>query len=191
MYRLNDIEFFNSPEGYVYIVKGENDPHILQMTGMDNMAFINSFLSYMEDFYTQAFYALSEFHQNCKKNPILYKYRIALHFIRCNFGEYDTKDKDIDIYGRFNFEQVACPLRGTGFCKLEGICCRPRFNTTLSDREKEILQLFVGGQKSEDIAEMLCISCHTVNNHRRNIHAKLGTHSMDELVRYWYERIMQ
>lgn len=173
----------------VCIVKENKPPHTLQITGIYDMAFINSFIEYIEEFYKEAFIALSDFHEACKKNTIVYKYRIVVHFIRCNFGEYNLKDKDIDIYGQFNFEEVNCPLRGTGFCRLEGICCKPKFNSKLSDREMEILQLFVIGNKVEHIANMLNISHHTVNNHRRNIHIKLGTHSMDDLVRYWFEKI--
>lgn len=190
MYKLNDIEFYNAPSGEVCIVKEDKAPHILQMSGMDDMIFINSFFAYLEEFYTEAFHALSDFHAYCKRNTILFKYRIVVHFIRCNFGEYNLKEKDIDIYGRFNFEEVSCPLRGTGFCKLDGVCCKPKFNTKLSDREMGILHLFITGKKVETIANILSISTHTVNNHRRNIHAKLGTHSMDDLVRYWHENIV-
>lgn len=54
---------------------------------------------------------------------------------------------------------------------------------TLTDREKEILQLLVLGAKNEDVAGKLFISPHTVKTHRTNIMKKLDTHDMGGLVR--------
>lgn len=54
----------------------------------------------------------------------------------------------------------------------------------LTAREQEIMRLLAEGFKSREIAEMLCISPKTVENHRANIMQKLELHSTLELVRY-------
>jgi DNA-binding NarL/FixJ family response regulator len=52
----------------------------------------------------------------------------------------------------------------------------------LSDREFEIVRLIEAGLGSEEIAEKLFLSVHTVNTHRRNILEKSGKESMAELI---------
>ena len=54
----------------------------------------------------------------------------------------------------------------------------------LSRRELEVLGLVAAGMASREIANRLCISVATVNNHRQRILEKLGTHSSAEAVRY-------
>ncbi|TVQ15479.1 MAG: PAS domain S-box protein, partial [Bacteroidetes bacterium] len=44
----------------------------------------------------------------------------------------------------------------------------------LTKREKELTRYFANGKKTKEIAEMLGLSFHTVNNHRKNILKKLG-----------------
>ena len=56
--------------------------------------------------------------------------------------------------------------------------------STLSTREREILQLVAEGTSSEDIAERLCISVKTVSSHRRTIMQKLDLHSVADLTRF-------
>ena len=51
---------------------------------------------------------------------------------------------------------------------------RPKLDTLLSQREREILALVGRGQHTEEIAAALGISKHTVHTHRKNIAAKLG-----------------
>jgi DNA-binding CsgD family transcriptional regulator len=52
----------------------------------------------------------------------------------------------------------------------------------LSDREKEVLKLVAEGMESKEIGEALFISSHTVDNHRRNMIAKLGARDTTALV---------
>jgi len=52
----------------------------------------------------------------------------------------------------------------------------------LSDREKEILFHVIHGKHSNEIAETLGLSKHTVLNHRRNILAKTETNSTADLI---------
>lgn len=55
---------------------------------------------------------------------------------------------------------------------------------SLTPREQEILRLVAEGQSKKKIADRLCISPKTVENHRANIMAKLDLHSTLEMVRY-------
>lgn len=52
----------------------------------------------------------------------------------------------------------------------------------LTDREIDVLELISGGKTSKSVARQLNISHRTVETHRRNIHAKLGSRSMAEAV---------
>jgi DNA-binding NarL/FixJ family response regulator len=54
----------------------------------------------------------------------------------------------------------------------------------LSSREQEIMRLLAEGISKTAIADQLCISIKTVENHRTNIMRKLDIHSAMELVRY-------
>lgn len=54
----------------------------------------------------------------------------------------------------------------------------------LSPREQEIMRLLAEGVSKATIADQLCISTKTVENHRTNIMRKLDIHSAMELVRY-------
>jgi DNA-binding NarL/FixJ family response regulator len=47
-------------------------------------------------------------------------------------------------------------------------------NSNLSEREKEVARLVCRGKTSKEIGELLHISKHTVDTHRRNIIAKIG-----------------
>jgi DNA-binding CsgD family transcriptional regulator len=51
-----------------------------------------------------------------------------------------------------------------------------------SDREFEILKLLGAGYSSEQIAEKIFLSPHTVNTHRRNILLKTGHNRIQELI---------
>ena len=51
-----------------------------------------------------------------------------------------------------------------------------------SDREKEIIAALAQGQNTEETAEALNISKHTVKTHRRNILSKSGCNNTTELV---------
>ena len=59
--------------------------------------------------------------------------------------------------------------------------CEP---TNLSKREDEILKLIAKGNSTQKIADLLHLSHHTVNTHRKNILKKLGVKSPTELIIY-------
>ncbi|MDH4099865.1 MAG: response regulator transcription factor [Nitrospirota bacterium] len=52
----------------------------------------------------------------------------------------------------------------------------------LSDREEEILKGLINGDSYKKIADDLCISVHTVNNHIRKIYEKMQVNSRGEAV---------
>jgi DNA-binding NarL/FixJ family response regulator len=54
----------------------------------------------------------------------------------------------------------------------------------LTTREREVLQLLTEGKGNKEIAALLRISVKTAETHRARMMAKLGLHSMSELVRY-------
>ena len=54
----------------------------------------------------------------------------------------------------------------------------------LSDREKDVLIQVVRGLSNKEIADVLCISMHTVISHRKHIAAKLNIHSTAGLTVY-------
>ena len=54
----------------------------------------------------------------------------------------------------------------------------------LTDRERQLLRLIVEGLPNREIADKLCLSQKTVENHRANIMRKLGRHDVIGLVKY-------
>ncbi|MFD2785641.1 LuxR C-terminal-related transcriptional regulator [Hymenobacter rubripertinctus] len=59
---------------------------------------------------------------------------------------------------------------------------QPSKKERLSVREQEILSLTLQGNNSQQIADRLYLSLHTVNTHRRNINRKLGTRDLSYLL---------
>lgn len=59
---------------------------------------------------------------------------------------------------------------------------------TLTDREREILQLVAEGYANTEIAARLSISPRTAETHRANVLRKLGLRNQTDLVRYALER---
>jgi len=54
----------------------------------------------------------------------------------------------------------------------------------ISRREREVLELLVGGDRVIAIAEQLFISDHTVRNHLKSMFRKTGTSSQAELIKF-------
>ena len=59
---------------------------------------------------------------------------------------------------------------------------------TLTDREKEILQLLAKEYTNADIAKELSISYRTVESHRKNIMQKTKAHNLAGLLKYAYSK---
>src|SRR5690554_1667683 len=64
---------------------------------------------------------------------------------------------------------------------LENFSCEP---VLLSERELEIIKFIAEGNTNTQIAELLCLSPHTITTHRKNIMAKLGTKNTAGIVMY-------
>jgi LuxR family transcriptional regulator len=58
-----------------------------------------------------------------------------------------------------------------------------KFNL-LTKREKELITLIALGHTSHDISDLLFISIHTVNNHRKNLMNKLELNCISKLIRF-------
>jgi DNA-binding NarL/FixJ family response regulator len=54
----------------------------------------------------------------------------------------------------------------------------------LSEREKEVLRLLAEGNSNQEVADILCISRKTVENHRANIVRKTGVQGQVGLTKY-------
>ncbi len=57
----------------------------------------------------------------------------------------------------------------------------------LSKQEKMIIKLVISGNASKEISEILCISKHTVDTHRRNINSKLGVTNISTITKFVHE----
>src|SRR5690606_5998532 len=58
----------------------------------------------------------------------------------------------------------------------------------LTKREKQVFQLLVDGYQSQEIAEILTISPHTVGSHRKNIFKKTNANTVLQLVKLGLEK---
>lgn len=182
---MNAIEFYNTPDGTVMYKRVGGAVRELHSGDRE---LITELFAMIRDRYPRAFKALSDLYSKSETCRETFEFKIVSRFVRCNFGEFDMHTTDIDSDGMFRFEEVKCPLRGE--CVHEGCICKPVLNTSLSDREIEVLALIAKGLESEEIAEELCISRFTVCRHRDNIKAKLKLRKTAQLVT-WYNNNME
>jgi len=61
---------------------------------------------------------------------------------------------------------------------------RPASKGTLTESEREIVQLLAEGKSNKEVADLKGIAVKTAETHRANIMRKLGLHSISDLVRY-------
>jgi DNA-binding CsgD family transcriptional regulator len=73
-------------------------------------------------------------------------------------------------------------VRGTDIHHFLSINKKDIPHDILSVREKEILSLIAEGKESKEIADMLFLSSHTVDNHRRNMINKTGARDTTSLI---------
>ena len=97
------------------------------------------------------------------------EYGRVYQFFACNFSSQDGQP-DIDDEGNFIFERVSCPIRHN--CKRT--TCSPKVSGKLSERELQVVTLFVKGFSEEEIGERLFISKATAHNHVTHIYQKLN-----------------
>ncbi len=172
------IEFYTTPEGEVTIRQMGEPESQLKETDTE---FIQKFLDVLKEFYPEAHGALMSTYAGSRLNKQYRDFLAVRRFVKCNFGLYDNVI-DVDCNWNFRFEFVGCPLRGE--CKFDKVICAPVFNSRLSERELEVMEMVYRGLSDSEISEKLFISMNTVNNHRKNSFKKLGLHSMPDFMRY-------
>lgn len=178
---LNNMEFYNTPEGDVMVKEVGKPAYQLKDIHRELIA---ELLRVIRELYPKAHDALMKLYSASTMNRTYYEYRVVHRFLRCNFGNYNQELLDVDHHGAFHFEEVGCPLRGE--CIYEGVICRPKLETHLSDREMEVFRLIaVDHLQADQIAEELHISSATVDRHRNNIRMKIGAKNVAEMVAYW------
>ncbi len=183
---LKNIEFYNTPSGDV-IMSELNKP--IRVLSEQDTDIIDSLLQVINDRWPLAYKRLAANYTMSERNIRHYNFRMVKRFLRCNCGEYDQSNYDIDVHGIFHFEEVKCPLRGE--CRDECVICKPELNTKLTDREMDVFRLIVQNMEMDAIADELTISIATVNRHRENIKAKLGLRSVKEMITYWFQNNYQ
>lgn len=178
---ISNIEFYNTPEGDVMMKEFGKPAIVLKETERPTIEYMLAIIRYR---YPKAHARLMQIYSCSTVNRWHYEFRVVHRFIRCNFGEYDQYNLDIDRDGQLIFEEVKCPLRGE--CEHEGVICRPELDTALTDREMDVFRLIASNIQTDDIATELHISPCTVNRHRENIKAKIKARNVGEMVSYWH-----
>lgn len=172
-----NVEFYITPNGGIMVQDGNG---VRRLTPQERN-FVSEMIDRIGDFYPEALTALSSEYNDTRHNIPAFEHKIVVRFIKCNWGKYDSRI-DIDQFGSFNFEEVECPLRGE--CPLENVVCKPKFNSRLSDRELEIMQLMYENLSIEVIANRLYLSVETIKTHKRNAFKRTNVHSLPEFIIY-------
>jgi len=170
-------ETYSTPEGDVMVAPTGEAHFKLEPTHRD---FITSMITRISECYPTADKAMREAYKASSDALHYYEFLMVRRFLKCNFGHYDNV-MDFDQEA-FKFEFVSCPLRGE--CKHDQVICNPKFNTTLSEREIQVMKLFHSGFNENQIADKLYISINTVHNHKKSAFRKTGSHTMAEFITY-------
>lgn len=170
---MTGMEFYFTPKGEVMII----DECGTRQLEQSNREFISEIITRMGIFWPEALEKASLEYTDRRYNIPWFEFSIVRRFLKCNFGEFDST-MDIDQMGNFHFEEVKCPLKGE--CKYEGIICKPKFNSTLSERELSVMRSFYEGVEENAIADKYCISLETVRTHKRNAFRRINVHSLAE-----------
>ena len=82
------------------------------------------------------------------------------------------------------FKQLPIIMRGGHYISPEFVAMIEQCNqsASLTQRERQILNLVVSGKTNKEVAAMLNISPKTVDKHRTNLMAKLDVHSISQLM---------
>lgn len=180
---LDRYEFFNSPDGTVYVKPFDKPMFVYDI---DCRQITNELISYIRDLYPGAFAALSSLYSKSERNKDYFMFKIVHRFIRCNFGENDTLSYDINQLGAMCIEEVRCPIRGE--CIHEGVICKPTLLSKLSPREEEVGRLLGTGLSNLEVAEELGISICTMHRHIANIKARLHFKNTNQIISYFHEK---
>lgn len=178
---IDKVEFFNSPEGNVYVQSVNGEVFILSECRGD---LIQDILFDVQEIWPEAYEGLRKSYSRSLLNKPHFEYQMASRFCRCNVGNYDTQSWDIDEHGDWHLEKVSCPLRGE--CPDEGVICMPKMKKQLSEREVEIA-CRLSYQVPEEIAEELNLSLRTVYNHIQSIKTRLKVKTIAHITT-WYNK---
>lgn len=171
------MEFYFTPKGEVMITDEQGTRQLKQT----DRSFISEMITRMGIFWPEALKDASIEYAEKRFSIPLFEFIIVRRFLKCNFGKFDST-MDIDQIGNFHFEEIECPLRGE--CKHEGVICKPKFNSTLSERELDIMRSFYEGMDENRIADKHCVSIETVRTHKRNAFRRISVHSLAEFFQY-------
>lgn len=175
---MESFEFYMI-DGEVWYLTSDGRNELLDET---KESLISMLIDHMMECYPDAYEALAKNYRKSAMNVRYFRFLIARRFCKCNFSNLDTTEMDFRPNTSFKFEKVQCPLRGE--CPLEGIVCMPSFNTKLSKKELDVMQLIYEGCSNEEVSERLYISPYTVKNHIKSVYAKLGIHEKSEFIQY-------
>lgn len=177
---MKNIEFYTVDEKIMYIKDGVHYP-----LDERQKEIINYIASKIENMYPDSQTRLLERTKTLQYRPNYRRYMMVLRFCKCNFGNADTREMDINDRQKFRFEKVTCPLRG--LCEDEGVICTPKPNSKLSPAERRIVHELKRGLTRKQIAQRLCLSPVTVRNHIHNIYDKLNLTTESQLIKYIIE----
>ena len=170
---MEAVEFRNSPDGNVYYTeKGKTEKRFTK--------FSSDIVDHLNRIIRERFPVCYAELMTLYKYDRSREYKIAERFVRCNFGEHDLLQQDIqnDI---LNFEEVKCPLRG-GFCKYENVICKPKGIVHLSPAEKEVVNLYVKGYTFDAISDILNKKPSTIKTQLLRVKTKLNVKSCREII---------
>lgn len=137
-------------------------------------------LKQIERYFPQALEALRRLASASEPNRLWYEYRMVDRFIRCNFGEADFLQPDVEM-NMFHFEEVRCPLRG--ICEHEGVICKPKMKLPMTEAEQEVAALYSRGCAPGEIARRLKKSISTVKNQLNSVTKRLRLNSTRDLIK--------
>ncbi|MDX1652535.1 MAG: response regulator transcription factor [Brumimicrobium sp.] len=103
----------------------------------------------------------------------------------CDIGEIISSVKETGAGNKFFCGQILETIQKEAInvddLDFDSFTCEP---ISLSEREIEIIVLIAEGNTNSQIADLLHLSPHTINTHRKNIMAKLGTKNTAGIVMY-------
>ena len=176
------IEFFVLGNKTCICRNGESRP--LRPTDRDAVGFM---MELIRNAFPEALMALEQFASESHKNLHFHEFVIVDRFIRCNFGEADFLHPDIDDLGLLHFEEVRCPLRG--YCKDEGVICKPRPHIGINKEEEKVVSLYANGLLPGEIAKQVGKSESTCKKHINNVVHRLKlphARALIKLFRMYY-----
>ncbi|MBS4056554.1 MAG: helix-turn-helix transcriptional regulator [Bacteroidales bacterium] len=170
-------ETYSTPEGEVMIAPAGQAHFKLEPRHRE---FITGMIARIRESYPEAYKAMSEAYKASSDSLFYYEFLIVRRFLKCNFGNFDNV-LDFDSC-TFKFEFVSCPMRGE--CKYDQVICNPKFNSSLSERELQVMKLFHAGLNESQIADKLYISINTVLNHKKASFRKTGSHTLADFMTF-------